>query len=117
MILTMFTQAWRMRRYLNQKTVENPGTNWLDCGAAIRVRNGSPVRAACVCTRFFSIRTIQNEFPLRSRPQAPFGPMMVEKLGNPSIAPEHAVHAKALGRDAERRHGRFMEGGQRKFAD
>ena len=61
-----FMQAWKMPRCSNRKTAGNRGTNWPDCAAAIPVRNGSPARAACVCTPFFSIRAIRIEFPLRS---------------------------------------------------
>src|SRR5437899_3257390 len=81
-----FTPAWKMLRCSNQQTAENRGTNSPGYAAAILVQNGSRARAGCVCTRFFSIRAIQSEFPSRSRPQVRFARMMAERLGNRSIA-------------------------------
>src|SRR5437773_1422178 len=117
-----------MLRYSNQKTAENRGMNWQDCEAATPVRNGNRARAECVCTPFFSIRTIRSEFPSQSLLPARFAPTMgknveadqsrvalaiysgPERRGrslrasdrDASVASEHVVHAKALGRDAQR---------------
>ena len=64
----------------------NRGRNSRGCAATIPVRNGSRARAACVCTPFFSIRTIRSEFPSPSRLPARFAPTTAEKRGSRSIA-------------------------------
>jgi len=85
-IRTPFTPASKMRPYSVQQTAASRGTNWPACAAAIPDRSGNLARAECVCTRFFSIRKIENECSSRSRLRVHFAPMMPEKHGAQSIA-------------------------------
>src|SRR5205823_10587855 len=67
----MFTRAWKMQPYSNRKTVAGRGRSYRDCANTIPARNGNPVQAACVCTQFFWIKRIRDEYPSRSLLQAP----------------------------------------------
>jgi len=48
--------------------------------------NGNPVQAACVCTQFFWIKRIRDEYPSRSLLQAPSVVMTAARRGSQSTA-------------------------------
>src|SRR3989449_11331241 len=62
------TRESRTRRYFARPMAARTGKNFQDCAAMAPVRSGSPVPAACACTRSFSIRAIHggygSPFPL-----------------------------------------------------
>ncbi len=81
-----FTPAWKMPHSSNQKTAENRGRSCQVCANMTPALNGSRAQAACVCTPFFSIRKIDNEFSSLFRLQARSGPTTAVRRGSRSIA-------------------------------
>jgi len=129
MIPSMFTPGSKTRRCLNRRTAANRGTELSGLRKHDTARNGNRAQAACVCIQFSSIRKIHYGYTWRSRPQARSAQMTAEKnvetdqsrvafriysgsscRGRPLrsshraafIAPQYIIHAKTLGRDAER---------------
>jgi hypothetical protein len=60
--------------------------NWQDSGATIPVRNGSPARAGCVCTPFFSIRNNPERISIAISAAGAFRTDDGGKTGSQSIA-------------------------------
>jgi len=67
------------------KTAVRHGRSYRDCANTIPDRSGSRAQAECVCTRFSSIKRIQDEYPSQSPPRAPFVVMTAAKRGSQSI--------------------------------
>jgi hypothetical protein len=86
-----FTPGWKTRRCFAQPMAARTGRNSRGCAATAPARSGSQARAACACTRSFSIpdpQSIMTEraSTLRSRRRVPFAPTTAARRGNRSTA-------------------------------